>query len=353
MTNQILTWTQNWDVEDHLRLMKLLRVKKSILSITSPGTHLVPHMARKMTRECNEYAANLKKTYPDSFGFWATLPLPDVAGSLIELEYALDTLNADGIVMLTNYGGRYMGDKEFDAVFKELNRRGATIFIHPTTPCMKTPMGSMFASPIDAWPALIFEFIFEDTRGILNLFLTGVIDKYPDLKYISSHAGGSMFALAERFGIIAGHSGPETHPSLTPDGVRTALKEKFYFDLAGFPFQGRIQGLLEYVDASHLLYGSDFPYTPERNCLHSSKTMDKELTDWFPNEKDWHKAYHENAESLLTSSCCSNKHRGGGGEYGGNARQAVYCEELGPDLVLLRDVVGPAIKKLLREAKSS
>lgn len=339
-----------WDAEAHLAVMQKLRIKKSILSITSPGTHLVPHMARKMTRDCNEYAANLKRTYPTKFGFWATLPLPDVAGSLTELEYALDTLDADGIVMLTNYNGRYTGDKEFDPVFKELNRRKVTVFIHPTTPCMKTPMGPMQATPIENWPSLIFEFIFEDTRGILNLFLTGVIDTYPDIQYISSHAGGGMFAIAERFGVIAGHTGPVTWPSLTPAGVRKALKEKFFFDLAGFPFQGRIQGLLEYVDAGRLLYGSDFPYTPERNLIQSSASMDRELSQWFPDEEDQRKAYYGNAEKMLSGSCCSRKHAVDEKQHEGKGRQAVYCEELGPDMVLLRDVVGPAIQKLLGQS---
>lgn len=330
--------------------MKQVRVKKSILSITSPGTHLVPHMTRKMTRDCNEYIAKLTRKNRDKFGFWATLPLPDVAGSLTELEYALDKLDADGIVMLTNYNGRYVGDKEFDPVFKELNRRKVTVFIHPTTPCIKTPMGPMQASPISNWPSLIFEFIFEDTRGILNLFLTGMIDTYPDIRYISSHAGGSMFALAERFSIIAGHGGPETWPSLTPAGVRKALKEKFFFDLAGFPFQGRIQGLLEYVDASRLLYGSDFPYTPAENIVQSSASMDKELPGWFPDEEDQKKAYYKNAEALLSGSSYSHKRGVDEKEYEGKERQAIYCEELGPDLVLLRDVVGPAIQKLLQSS---
>ncbi|KAI9811994.1 MAG: hypothetical protein M1827_004886 [Pycnora praestabilis] len=347
-----------WDAENHIRVMKDLRIKKSILSITSPGTHLVPHMARKMARDCNEYAASLMKKHPTKFGFWATLPLPDVVGSLQELDYALDELHADGVVMLTNHEGRYMGDREFDPIFKELNRRKVTVFIHPTTPCMKTPLGPMTACPIDSWPSLIFEFIFEDTRGILNLFLTGMIDKYPDVKYISSHAGGSIFALAERFGIIAGHAGPETHPSLTPAGVRKALREKFFFDLAGFPFKGRMQGLLEYVDASRLLYGSDYPYTPEKNCISSSKSMDKELADLFPDESDYSKVYSGNAETLLRHSsgpsCC-----GGHGkektmheqEYRDvvDKKKAISFEELGPDMVLLRDVVGPALQKLLRE----
>ena len=272
--------------------------------------------------------------------------------------------------MLTNYGGLYIGDPVFDAVFNELNKRNVTIFIHPTTPCVKTPFGPIEAGPLKLWANLIFEFIFEDTRGIMNLFLTGILDKYPNITYISSHAGGTIFSIAERFGIISEHMGPggkPPPPSLSSHGVRKALAKRFFFDLAGFPFKGRIQGLLEYTGADRLLYGSDFPYTPTRNVEGLSADMDKELVELFGSENEWRKVYYGNAKALLekghsgrrsfieeNGGCCGHgtmqRVHGGEGIHGGKEREAVYCEELGPDLVLLREV-GPALKRLLRESQ--
>src|SRR5689334_2452781 len=107
-------------------MMRQANITKSILSITSPGTHLVPGddaLARNITRRCNEFAADLKRRHPDKFGFWASLPLPDVEGSLAEIEYALDTLNADGVAVLTNAHGVYLGDKILDPIFEALNYR--------------------------------------------------------------------------------------------------------------------------------------------------------------------------------------------------------------------------------------
>ena len=90
---------QPWSLESHVKLNQELNITKSYLSITSPGTHLRDGdnaLGRKVARECNEHAAGVKKEMPDMFGFWASLPLPDIEGSLAELEYVFDHLNADG-----------------------------------------------------------------------------------------------------------------------------------------------------------------------------------------------------------------------------------------------------------------
>ena len=104
-------------------MMQRANISKSILSITSPGTHIVPGdttLGRSLTRKCNEYAADIKKRRPHQFGFWASLPLPDIEGSIAEIEYAFDTLNADGIVLQTNFHGVYLGDPKLNPVFEAL-----------------------------------------------------------------------------------------------------------------------------------------------------------------------------------------------------------------------------------------
>lgn len=159
--------------------MKTLSIKKSILSISSPGTHLVPGddaLARKITRQCNEYAADLYRRRPQEFGFWVSLPMPDVAGTLEEIPYALDALHADGFTLETNHHGLYLGGSAFDSVFAELNRRKAKIFIHPTQPCIpacNAESGKMqHASPLTPFPGPMFGFMFDTARAAINLFLT-------------------------------------------------------------------------------------------------------------------------------------------------------------------------------------
>src|SRR5882757_1975691 len=175
--------------------MKRLGISKSILSITSPGTNLVPgdrELAIKVSRECNEYAGDLKHRSPEAFGFWASLPLPFVAESLAEIEHSLDRLNADGFGLLSNYNGIYIGDERLDPIFEELNRRNAKVFIHPTGPCVVGNHGlpASRASPLKQFPDPMYEFLFDTTRCAINLFLSGTVSRYPNITYILSHAGG-------------------------------------------------------------------------------------------------------------------------------------------------------------------
>lgn len=283
---------------DHLRMMNDLRIKKSILSISSPGTSVAPLTARKMTRYCNEFAASLKKDHPQSFGFWASLPLPDVQGSLKEIDYAFDTLDADGVVVMTNHEGRYPGDPIFAAVFAELDSRKAKVFVHPTTPCMTTASGRISATPFSDVPHPIFEFLFEDARGVMSLFLSGNIIKYPNITYIISHLGGAFHSMVERFSTVPGLIGMDV-PGLDSEAVRKAIKQRFFWDLAGFPLPGQIHGVLPYVEADNLLYGSDYPYTPYEEAKKDAIEMDHEFPGLFNDTEDQQKIYCGNAEKLL------------------------------------------------------
>jgi predicted TIM-barrel fold metal-dependent hydrolase len=130
-----------WSLEAHLDMMSVANVTKSILSLSSPGTHLNisdPSLMINLTRQCNAYAASLKKQYPEKFGYWASLPLPNVDAALKEVEKAIEE-GADGFALMTNYHGTYLGDPKFDRIFSKLNDLGATVFIHPTAPCMHLP----------------------------------------------------------------------------------------------------------------------------------------------------------------------------------------------------------------------
>ena len=125
-----------WSVESHLELMDQRNIKKSILTVSSPGTHLVAgnhKLADELSRECNRYAADLKKRMPDRFGYFASLPIPEVETCLREIKLASEE-GCDGFIMMTNGHGIYPGDSSLDPIFDELNRRQATLFFHPTTP---------------------------------------------------------------------------------------------------------------------------------------------------------------------------------------------------------------------------
>jgi len=279
--------------------METINVSKSILSVSSPGTHLTrgdDAAARKLTRYCNEFSAELKKRKPDQFGFYASLPMPDVQGSLEEISYACDHLNADGFVMMTNHHGIYLGDSEFDAVFDELNRRKAILFIHPTTPCM--PSGD--AATPTRYPRPMFEFLFDTARVVINLFLTGTVRRCPDITFHIPHVGGAFPPLINRFASVGPLQKVDgIDQGVNPGWVRERLNQQFYFDAAGWAFPEQMRGLLEHVTAERILYGSDFPYTPLGPVVSLSRELDEHLASVFTDKKDQDMVCVGNARRML------------------------------------------------------
>ena len=290
-----------WTEETHLHMMETTNITKSIISITSPGTHLVPNndaLARKLTRYCNEFASELKTRSPSKFGFWASLPMPDVPGSLEEITYALDTLHADGFTMETNHHGTYLGDKTLDPIFDELNRRKSIIFIHPTTPCL--PTDNIKAVPLPQYPRPMFEFLFDTARAVINLFLSGTISRCPNITFIIPHVGGALPPLINRFATIPGVLNlPNMDKQVTPAWVKERLNTQFYFDTAGWALPDQIRGLLPFVGVERMLYGSDFPFTPLKAVQMLSADHDRYLGEVFPNREDQEALCTGNARRLL------------------------------------------------------
>jgi predicted TIM-barrel fold metal-dependent hydrolase len=163
----------NWSAEEHLRLMDRWGVATAMLSISSPGTHFGDDAAaRRLTREVNEAGAAISRDNPGRFGHFASLPLPDVSGALDELGYALGELGCDGITVETNSTGVYLGNERYEPLYRELNRRRAVVFVHPTSPpCAETTALGR--------PRPMLEFIFDTTRAVSDLVFTGTLVRYP------------------------------------------------------------------------------------------------------------------------------------------------------------------------------
>jgi 6-methylsalicylate decarboxylase len=238
-----------WSADAALAMMDRMNIATGMLSVSSPGVHFGNDAkARVLARSVNEFAARTMGEHRGRFGGFASLPLPDVDGALEEVAYALDTLKLDGVVMLTNFNGVYLGDKRLDPVFDELNRRGAVVFIHPTSPIcwQQSALG---------YPRPMIEFTFDSTRAVVNLIFSGTTTRCPKLRFIVPHAGGTLPFLARRIGMfgrgLAGSISTEEH------------LRRLYYDLAGSPGSNALAPLLEMTERSHILYGSDYVHTPE------------------------------------------------------------------------------------------
>ena len=237
----------DWSVEAAQALMDARGVETAILSVSTPGVHLGDDAeARALARDVNEFAADVVRNQPRRFGFFATLCLPDVRGSLEELGHVFDTLHADGVVLLANSRGVYLGAKEFDPLFEELDRRKAVVFVHPSIPPGLEPLSGI--------PAFVADFLLDTTRAAILLARSGTLERYPDLKIILSHAGGFLPYAAHR---VCAAAWPTGNPL---DGF--AQLQRFYFDIALSGSPTALPSLLAFAAPGHVTFGSDFPYAP-------------------------------------------------------------------------------------------
>lgn len=270
-----------WKTEDSLVVMDRYGINTALLSVSSPGLCFNDEAkTRYMARGLNAFAAGCVTRWPDRIGFFATLPLPDVDSALLEISYALDTLRADGIGLLSNYAGIYLGDPRFDAIFAELDRRATMVFIHPTVfTGSEIPSAKNAGSPITTMPGFMLEFIFDTTCAVANLVISGTLKKYPRIRFILSHAGGTIPFVANKIvsgvmmrSLLQQHQVGQVAPSqeIMEKVIRAAHEDTFgqlralYYDTALSANVNALSSLQQLIPASHILLGTDFPFAPER-----------------------------------------------------------------------------------------
>lgn len=238
-------WTPEQSIED----MDRGGVAAAVVSITNPGLWFGDSVqSRRLARACNEYGARLVSDHPTRFGLFAALPLPDVDAALMEIAHACDTLKTDGIAMFTSYGDKWLGNPEFRPVMEELNRRRAVVAVHPTAAdCCRN-----LAYAPGVGPGSI-EYGTDTTRAIIGVAFSGDAVRFPDIRFIWSHAGGTVPFLAGR--IEGAASGAK---EALPNGFAAELR-KFYYDLAGASNKGALASLLQVVAPTQILFGTDFP----------------------------------------------------------------------------------------------
>ncbi|KAH6869750.1 amidohydrolase 2 [Thelonectria olida] len=312
-----------WTPEAHLDFMKAQNIDKSYLSISSPGVYLtVPSKAAtkkaiNLARRVNKYASQLKAQYPDKFGFFASLPLPDVQASLEEIKYCFTKLDPkpDGIILMSNSYGMYFGDPDLDPVYKALDKLNVTIFEHPTTPCTEynaLRFHTNANAPVitqKQWQALnrpvatrqfaapTLDFPFDTARTFADLFYSEVPSRFSHLKWIIPHAGGGLIPTLDR---IVGYSTLYPNLNLTESSMKETLARSFYFDLAGpWPVTSAIPPLLRWVDYTKIVWGSDTPFTPWASAAKGIVAFDQDIDTVFDNSSKAEAVRQDNAKKLF------------------------------------------------------
>jgi predicted TIM-barrel fold metal-dependent hydrolase len=236
-------WSPAQSIED----MDRGGVAAALVSITNPGLWFGDSaVTNRLARACNDYGARLVQDHPARFGLFAAMPLPDVDATLKEIEYAYDTLKVDGVGLLTSYEDVWLGNPKFRPVMEELNRRNAVVHVHPTAAncCRNLAYG--------LGPGSI-EYGTDTTRAIIGVTFSGDAARFPNIRFIWSHAGGSAPFLAGRI-----DGGSNAAKDRLPNGFLAEAK-KFFYDTAGAANRGALASLLQLVTPSQILFGTDFP----------------------------------------------------------------------------------------------
>jgi predicted TIM-barrel fold metal-dependent hydrolase len=241
-----------WSASRHLELMDRWGIATSMLSISSPGVHFGDDTAaRELSRHVNDAGAEIHRAHPDRFGHFASLPLPDVDGALDELARALDELGAEGVVVETNVGGTYLAEPRYEPLWAEIDRRGTPVFVHPTSP----PHAEAIAL---GRPRPMLEFIFDTTRAVSDLVFNGTLQRHPNIPWIIPHGGGTLPLLAQRMELFRAAFADLADT----DAPIPRQFARLWFDLAGTPFPHQVPALASAFGTDHILYGSDFCWTP-------------------------------------------------------------------------------------------
>ena len=239
-------WTPRTSIDD----MDAAGIATAFTSITAPGLAFIPgERLFAVNRECNDFGARMMADHGARFGLFASLPLPDVEASLREIEYALDTLGADGIGLLTSYAGKWLGDDTFAPVMDELNRRRAVVYVHPT-------VANCCRNLLPGIPDWVLEFPVDTTRTIASLLFGGTLTRCPDIRFVFAHVGGIVPLVVEHL-VRAAQVDPRL-AAMGPDGVRAHLR-RLHYDTALRMHAAGMSSALQFVDASRLLLGTDAP----------------------------------------------------------------------------------------------
>lgn len=241
-----LDWTKMataWSPQAAIRFMDARSIRLQLLSLPA-------NLTTEQTRHANDRGAEIVAQHPTRFGLLARVPMADPSAAVREIGRAQDELSADGFSLLTNYSGRYFGDPMFDLVFAELNRRHATVFVHPVEP-------AGFHESSCGRPGPVIEFPFDTARTITDALYARLFIRYPHVRFVLAHAGGALPTLAGRIASVGTHAWVPNPHHVTGEEIAHQLSTLYYDTaIAGTPQS--LGPVLTVTSADHIIFGTDF-----------------------------------------------------------------------------------------------
>ncbi len=249
-----------WTPQKSLAMMDRWHIDKAIMSVACPGIHFGDDKAaRKLARSCNDFHLNCIRAHPDRFGGFASVPLPDVQGAIDEYEYAVKQSGMDGVVLMSNVGGRYIGDPAYRPFFERLNEDGAVIYIHPNTAPERE--SAELLNGFWWWPV-------DTTKALMSLIWSGYYKDYPRIRYIAAHGGGIFPAIYPHLVQQLKEKDPNIEITLNE------WKERLYLDTARAVIDEQFDSVLSFTDLRHIMFASDFPWAGQSKMYYWTKEID-------------------------------------------------------------------------------
>ena len=250
----------DWTVGRALSLMDRFGIQVGMLSVRNPRERV----SAPLCREVNELAARIVGDHPEHFGAFAMLPQFDPAGAAEEAAYALDRLGLDGVAVNASVDGVYLGSPMLEPLMAALDERGVVVLIHPTSPAFFGNMG------LDIRPS-VMEYVFETTRAIMNLVASGTLEQHPEIRFVTAHAGGAAPYIASRLSDQGERFISGLHER-APQGVLAYLR-RLYYGTAQAMSSASLSALLDFVDVSQVVFGTDLPISPPSLVSDSDAVM--------------------------------------------------------------------------------
>lgn len=235
--------------------MERHEIDAAVISTGPPGSFLGPAAdGSDLARRANDGLAEIIAAQPRRFAAVGTLPLPDLDAALGELDRVYDELSLDGVLLLTNVAGTYLGDPAWEPLFAALDERHAYVFVHPALPPHALPL------PHPVW---LYEFPFETVRAVTNLIYSGTLERHPSIRFQLAHLGGAAPFLAHRIASLADREPDAAAPA--PAGALAYL-QRLYYDTGLTNNAPALAATRKVTSLDHIVFGTDWPYAalPER-----------------------------------------------------------------------------------------
>lgn len=226
-------------------------VDMQIISLTAPGTLIeTPERSVELSRMVNDIFARIQQEHGDHFVALGTMPLNDPSLCADELERAIGALGLKGITLFSNANGVALSDERFWPMYEKANELGVVFFIHPTYPVGVEAMEEYMLMPLVG-------FLADTTLAAGSLVFSGVVERFPNIKWVLAHLGGAVPYLGERF-----DRGYKAYPQCRKNISKLPseyLKENFYYDTVNFDVDA-LAFAIKFAGADHLIAGSDYPH---------------------------------------------------------------------------------------------